>query len=127
MLARYQMVRGKRRPGDPLPEGKRVDIRKHTKHVLAPEPPDVEALLEDPSDPARVERFRRAYRKLVAARYRSDPTPFDALAEAARQGDVYLGCACPTKRQPDVAHCHSVLALAFMADHYPDLEVRFPR
>ncbi len=120
------MVRGKRLPGDPLPDGKRVDIRKHTRHVLAPEPAEVETLLADPSDPVRLAHFRQAYRSLIAARYRNDAGPFDSLAQAARRGDVYLGCSCPTKRQPDVDHCHTVLALTFMAEHYPEVEVRFP-
>ena len=51
---------------------------------------------------------------------------FDELAELARNNDVYLGCNCPTQRQPDVRHCHTVLALAFLRQHYPDLDVRFP-
>jgi len=120
------MVRGKRPAGDPLPDGKRIDIRKHTKHVLAPTADAVEALLEDPADSARVKQFRESYQKLIMTRFRHDRVPFDALADAARDGDVYLGCACPTKRQPNVAHCHTVLALRFMHKHYPDLDIRFP-
>jgi hypothetical protein len=120
------MVRGGRPAGDPLPVGTRIDIRKHTKHVLAPRPEDVEALLENPTASASLKRFREAYRHLIAERYREDQIPFNSLAEIARAGDVYLGCSCPTKRQTNVAHCHTVLALRFMQKHYPDLDVRFP-
>ena len=47
--------------------------------------------------------FARRYRQLLADRFEVDRAPFDALAEAARQRDVFLGCSCPTARQPDVA------------------------
>ena len=40
--------------------------------------------------------------------------------------DVLLGCSCPTKKQPDVNRRHTVQALAFMVERYPDLDVRFP-
>ena len=46
--------------------------------------------------------------------------------ELARRHDVYLGCNCPTARQPDVLRCHTVLALAFLRERYPDLSVRLP-
>ena len=36
MLARYQMLRGARPPGDPLLDGIRQDTRKHTRHFLRP-------------------------------------------------------------------------------------------
>ena len=45
MLGRYQIVRGKRSPDDPLPEGSRQDTRKHTRHVLRPNSEQVVAYL----------------------------------------------------------------------------------
>jgi hypothetical protein len=125
MLARYQIVRGKRPSGDPLPKGRRVDTRKHTRHVLRPEAEQVAQLFEDPSA-AAFSRFREAYRATIAARFAHDRAPFDALARQAQNEDVYLGCSCPTQKNPDVNRCHTVLALHFMHEHYPKLRVVFP-
>jgi hypothetical protein len=124
MLARYSMVRGM--PAAELPEGTRQDTRMHTRHVLRPERAMVERLLEDPADAAEWKRFAEQYRALLAARFAEDRAPFDALAELARNGDVWLGCSCPTAKNPDVRHCHTALALAFMHARYPDLDVRMP-
>lgn len=124
MLARYRIVRGRRDPGEPLPSGAREDTRKHTRHVLRPEPALVAALLRDID--AGWPAFRREYLALLARRYESDPAPFAQLAERARRGDVYLGCNCPTARQPDVRRCHTVLALTFMKERFPDLHVVAP-
>jgi hypothetical protein len=123
MLSRYQIVRG--RPASELPRGKRLDIRKHVKHVLSPEPEAVEAFLTR-GTAAAFATFARAYRSLLTARFEASRAPFDALAEAARQKDVYLGCNCPTAKNPDVLRCHTVLALQFMHAHYPALDVRLP-
>src|SRR4051812_8710514 len=112
MLARYQIVRGKRAADDPLPNGHRMDTRKHTQHVLRPETANVEALLADPS-PAAFRAFARAYQALLEQRFQADRAPFDALAAEARTTDVYLGCSCPTSKNPSVLHCHTVLALRF--------------
>jgi hypothetical protein len=92
--------------------------------VLRPSPELVAKVLSDVDGewPA----YRVAYRKLLEARFAEDPAPFVELAERARRGDVHLGCNCPTARQPDVNRCHTVLALAFMKDQFPDLDVRFP-
>ena len=49
--------------------------------------------------------------------------PFDGLA---RRPDVYLGCSCPTKTNPDVRRCHTWLALEFIRERCPELDVRFP-
>lgn len=125
MLARYHISRGARRPDDPLPVGIRQDTRKHTRHVLRPTEPLVVALLEDSSAEAAA-RFAKGYRALLEQRFATERVRFDELAELARSNDVYLGCNCPTRRQPDVGRCHTVLALAFLRDHYPDLDVRFP-
>jgi hypothetical protein len=69
---------------------------------------------------ARVHRDR----ELLAARFADDRTPFDELAELARDNDVWLGCSCPTAKQPDVRRCHTTLALTFMKQHYRDLDVQ---
>ena len=125
MLARYRIVRGKRPAGDPLPEGKRIDTRKHRGHLLSPEPAAVQALLADPSD-AAFGRFKRAYEALLEKRFARNRPAFDELARSAQDADVYLGCNCPTRRIPDVRRCHTVLALHFMKRKYPKLDVRLP-
>lgn len=126
MLARYQMLRGKRPEGDPLPEGLRMDTRKHTKHVLRPEASEVERFLRDVND-ASFARFAKAYQTLLEKRFKQERARFDAIFEAASQGDVYLGCSCPTAHNPRVEHCHTVLALRFMHEKYPKLRVVFPK
>lgn len=126
MLSRYRIIRGRRPPDDPLPEGVRIDIRKHTRHFLRPEPQRVEELLRTPGDDEVWEAFRAAYVDLLERRFADDPGPFEALVEQARQGDVFLGCSCPTKRQPDVHRCHTVLALRFIREHFADLVVVEP-
>jgi hypothetical protein len=123
MLARYTIKRGA--PASTLPHGVRQDTRKHTKHVLRPEPEMVERFLAAPSD-AAFESFARGYRALLEQRFQTDRTPFDELAELARDNDVWLGCNCPTRKNPDVRHCHTTLALEFMKKRYPDLDVRMP-
>lgn len=125
MLARYQIVRGKRPAADPLPPGRRVDTRKHTRHCLRPESAQVENLFQDMSA-AGFARFAESYRATLEARLARDRSPFDALAEQAQREDVYLGCSCPTQKNPDVKRCHTVLALRFMRAHYPKLKVVFP-
>ena len=106
-----------------LPEGVRQDTRKHTRHILRPEADDVIAFLD-----GRMEwpTFAVRYRKTLERRYASDSDPFDVLATLARKEDVYLGCSCPTRKNPDVRRCHTWLALEFMGERYPDLDVRFP-
>jgi len=126
MLARYQIVRGKRSPDNPLPEGVRIDVRKHTRHVLRPEADAVGAFLARPTD-VEFENFIRRYQATLEARFRADRVPFDELASAAEHGDVYLGCNCPTKTNPDVGHCHTTAALRFMKTKYPRLRVRIPK
>jgi hypothetical protein len=85
----------------------------------------VEALLTNPSEQG-FRQFRSAYLELLARRFRSERTRFDELARLARADHVYLGCNCPTAKQPDVRRCHTSLALGFLRQHYPDLEVRLP-
>jgi hypothetical protein len=125
MLGRYRMVRGARPPGDPLPAGIRQDTRKHTRHCLRPSAEIVTRFLRQP-DAAGFVVFRTAYLELLEARFRADRSPFDALVELARESDVFIGCNCPTGNQPDVRHCHTVLALGFLTKHYPGLPVRWP-
>ena len=125
MLARYQIVRGKRPPNNPLPKGKRIDIRKHTSHVLHPDAKLVVEFLKQP-DAAAWRRYTVAYLAELERRFAADRTAFDALAEEARAGDVYVGCNCPTKKNPNVKQCHTYLALGFMKKKYPKLEVVFP-
>jgi hypothetical protein len=125
MLARYQIVRGKRDPSNPLPDGQRLDVRKHTHHVLSPNAGSVLAYLEDPSD-EHFERFAAEYEMLLEKRFAAERPRFDALASAAREGDVYVGCSCPTRKNPNVKHCHTVLALRFMRAKYPRLKVVLP-
>jgi hypothetical protein len=123
VLTRYQIVRG--RPLSELPQGKRVDIRKHVKHVLSPEPAAVDAFLARGTEEAH-QAFASAYRALLTARFHASRKPFDALAELARHHDVYLGCNCPTAKNPDVLRCHTVLALHFLHARYPTLDIRYP-
>lgn len=125
MLARYRIVRGARPADDPLPAGVRQDTRKHTRHVLRPEAEQVARLLADPSE-ASFERFRAAYLAALERRYRQDRKPFDALCELARTADVFIGCNCPTRQQPDVRRCHTYLALSFLSERYPELDVQLP-
>jgi hypothetical protein len=126
MLARYRIIRGKRPPGDRLPEGTRIDVRKHRDHALSPRGASVEAFLEDPTEEA-ARRFAAGYSALLEQRFAECRAPFDELAEAARGGDVYIGCNCPTRKNPDISRCHTVLALRFMKRKYPTLRVVLPR
>ncbi len=123
MLARYQMKRGA--PRADLPQGIRHDARKHTRHVLAPTRELVEAHLSEPGDLAW-QAFRQGYLAILRRRFEADRDRFDALADLALGDDVFIGCSCPTKKNPDVRHCHTWLALEFMREIYPDLEVVFP-
>jgi hypothetical protein len=125
MLARYQIVRGKRSPDQPLPAGRRIDTRKHTRHFLRPEAAAV-ALLLASNDEASYARFAQTYEATLAERFAAQRASFDALADQARSGDVYLGCSCPSRANPDVQRCHTVLALRFMQTHYRGLKVIFP-
>ena len=124
MITRYQIVRGA--PAAALPKGVRQDTRKHTRHPLRPSVAMVAAYLAAPGSTAW-RRLAREYRALIAARFAADRAPFDALAELARTQDVHLGCNCPTRLNPSVERCHTWLALEFLRERYPDLDVRMPR
>lgn len=125
MLARYRIHRGKRPPDDPLPDGVRQDTRKHTRHPLRPTPEIVAAFLSDQSAEGW-KRFKSAYNDVLVKRFKQDSSAFDDLAELATNENVYLGCSCPSRANPDVKHCHTYLALQFMRRHYPDLKVTLP-
>ena len=125
MLARYQMVRGKRSPDDPLPDGLRLDTRRHTRHFLRPEGDLVDTYLENPTDAAWAV-FSDRYRATLEKRFARSAAEFDALAVRAGNEDIYIGCSCPTRKNPDVRHCHTLLALEFMKGRYKNLEVVFP-
>ena len=129
MLGRYRIARGQ--PLSALParvrKGVRIDTRKHTNSFLRPTAAMVEAMLSGPPEghERRFRTFARDYRRLLAERFREDRAPFDELHRLALEQDVFLGCNCPTARQPDVRHCHTSLALEYLARKYPDLDVRF--
>jgi hypothetical protein len=110
MLGRYTIVRGAKSAS--LPRGVRQDTRKHTHHCLRPTAEMVARVLADDATAADWRTFAHDYREL--------------LAELARGQNVWLGCNCPTAKQPDVKRCHTSLALAFMKRHYRDLEIREP-
>ena len=125
MLSRYTIYR--RRPHDagPLPQGVRQDTRHRTSHILRPTQAMVETYLAEPTTQAFTQ-FSSAYHKLLADRWKQDQAAFENLAELARHEDVYLGCSCPTKKNPNVRHCHTWMALEFMAKKFSDVEVIFP-
>src|SRR4029453_8181950 len=114
MRARFSMVRGA--PASKLPKGTRQDTRKHTRHVLRPEAEMVLSALGHGDAAWRT--FARDYRALLDARFKKDRTSFDELAELARNGDVYLGCSRPTKKNPDVRRCHTALAHRFSGEKH---------
>src|SRR5690606_785300 len=98
MLARYSIVRGAKAAN--LPDGERQDTRKHTKHVLRPTPELVEQVLGAHAGERAWAEYPVKYRALLEQRFTADRGPFDHLANVARFHDVYLGCNCPTKKQP---------------------------
>src|SRR5689334_11186049 len=97
MLSRYQIKRGASVGSLPreVREGIRQDCRKHTRHVLRPSAEVVEAFLADPKS-VNWTRFAKEYRATLAKRFREDSGAFDALAESAREQNVFIGCSCPT-------------------------------
>lgn len=124
MLARYTIVRGARE--GTLPRGIRQDTRKHTRHFLRPTPELVTRVFASDGGEAAWAAYAADYRALLEARALEDQAPFDRLATFARWHDVFLGCSCPSSNNPDVLRCHTVLALRFMKERYPDLDVRLP-
>lgn len=123
MLSRYKMYRGERPETDSLPDGIRQDTRKHTRHCIAPDKEMVVKILENPSDDARWEKFSRQYTALLESRFANRRAEFDAIAKSAESSDVYFGCSCPTAKNPNPLHCHTVLALQFMKKKYAKIRV----
>ena len=123
MLARYQITRGKT---SVLAEGvARRDIRAHRKTLLSPTSAMVKEYLKSPTD-AGWKDFETQYNKILVQRFKTRRQEFDTLAEVARNEPLYIGCNCPTKQNPDVNRCHTVMALKFLKKNYPGLEVVFP-
>lgn len=125
MLTRYKIYRGKRPPSDPLPNGIRQDTRWRARHPLRPTEEMVTEYLAAPSEKAW-RTLRTAYFGLLERRFREDRTRFDELARFAQEEDVFLGCSCPTKKNPRMDRCHTYLALQFMKRKYPRLCVELP-
>ncbi len=125
MLSRYTIYR--RQPADagPLPKGIRQDTRFRTRHILRPTEEIVEAYLADPTD-AAWRTFRKRYLAALDERFRQDRAPFDDLTRLAEGNDVFLGCSCPTRKNPVHGRCHIFVALEFMRKKYPRLEVVIP-
>ena len=97
----------------------------HTQHILRPSEEIVKAYLAEPTVQAW-KKFAAQYLRMLKKRFNENRISFDKLAQLAEREDVYLGCSCPTAKNPDVNHCHTVLALRFMQERYSDLTVRFP-
>jgi uncharacterized protein YeaO (DUF488 family) len=127
-LARYQIERGAKLSSLPreVREGVRQDTRKHTRHVLRPPAELVTEFLAAPNAAGAWTRLAEKYRATLEQRFKSERGKFDELAETAQEQDVFLGCSCPTTKNPSVKHCHTWLALEFMHEKYPNLKVRFP-
>ncbi len=125
MLARYTMRRGKRQNGEPLPQGIRQDTRHRTRHLLRPTREMVEAYLASPTEQSWT-IFRKAYLASLEERFQCNRQQFDQLTMLAMENDVFLGCNCPTKKNPDVYKCHTLLALRFMKEKSPGLDVVYP-
>lgn len=124
MLTRYSIVRGA--PASSLPRGIRQDTRKHTRHFLRPTKEIVEAVFASAGDDDAWAAYAVQYRALLDQRFSERRAEFDQLATFARWHDVFIGCSCPSSKNPDVMRCHTVLALQFMKERYPDLDVRLP-
>jgi uncharacterized protein YeaO (DUF488 family) len=127
VLARYRIERGKALADMPraVREGRREDTRKHTRHCLRPSA-ELVARVDADSSKREWAAFARAYRALLQERAERDPRPFDELYERAKRGDVFIGCSCPSAKNPDVMRCHTVAALRFMRERYRDLRVALP-
>ena len=125
MLSRYTMYRRRPQDAPPLPDGIRKDTRYNTRHILRPTQEIVEAYLANPTD-AAWKKFRRAYLALLSERFHADRVPFEELAKLAIENDVYLGCNCPTKKNPVVGRCHTYLALEFMSGEFRNVKIVLP-
>ena len=125
MLSRYTIYRRRPKDAGPLPNGIRQDTRYRSNHVLRPTKEIVDTYLSNPTD-AAWRQFKKDYLTLLQKRFREDREPFDELAELAAENDVYLGCNCPTKKNPVPGRCHTYAALEFMNKKYQNLDVVIP-
>ena len=126
MLGRYRIIRGKRPANDARPKGICQDCRAHTRHCLRPDKVAVNRYLADPS-PQSWRQFRAAYLAQLKQRFQTDRAPFDELADLAMREDVFIGCNCPTRKNPDLRRCHTILALQFMRNKYRRLQIELPQ
>ncbi|MBK7092877.1 MAG: hypothetical protein IPH59_14355 [bacterium] len=128
MLARYQIPPRfhKIPPGDPALKGTRLDTRKNHNYVFCPTPEMVEAYFNDMT-PKGWKLFTKNYRRLLQERFETRREEFDKWATVAAESDLFLGCSCPTERNPNLEQCHTWLALEFMQKKYPKLKIEFPR
>lgn len=124
MLGRYTIVRGATRAS--YPAGIRQDTRKHTRHFLAPTPELVAEVFANRRSATAWDAYADRYRALIDARYTADPARFRLLATMARWHDVWLGCSCPSSKNPDVMRCHTVIALRFMKERFPSIAILLP-
>jgi hypothetical protein len=122
MLGRFQLKRGVAYPKAKGAQFK--DTRKHTSHVLAPPTPLVKAYFQSPTLEAW-QKFQTGYLQALRERFRKTPERFEELRELATSGDYYLGCNCPTTKNPFPCRCHTIVAIEFLKELYPDLEVDF--
>ena len=125
ILGRYTMRQFPDENVGPPPVGIHKDTRKHQNHCLSPTPEMVKKYLSDPTAGAWT-IFRSSYLELLEKHFAERKSEFDELANLAMKDDVYIGCSCPTKNNPSVYHCHTVLALQFMKEIYPQLTVVMP-
>ena len=93
-----------------------------TSHCLRPTAKIVNEYLKHVSE-AAWSKYTKQYLPIVQARFEKDRRPFDKLAAMATARDVFLGCYCPTEKNPHPEHCHTYLALLFMKEKYPDLKI----
>lgn len=122
MLGRFQI---KRKVAFPRASGSVFkDSRKHTSHVFAPAKELVISYLRNPTLESW-QTFQREYIRILRERLLSMPEKFEGIHRHAESGNYYIGCNCPTRTNPFLCRCHTVLALEFMKETYPDLEVDF--
>lgn len=124
MIGRYTILRGA--PKASFPAGVRQDTRKHTQHFLAPTPEMVAAVFGARGSARAWGSYAEAYRALLESRYAADPKRFALLATMSKWHDVWLGCSCPSSKNPDVGRCHTILALRFLKQRFPEIDVVLP-
>jgi len=125
MLSRYTIYRRRPKDAPPLPDGIRQDSRWRTRHILRPTQEMVDDYLANPNDEAWL-RFKDEYLELLKTRQLEEPERFVELASLSSGNSVFIGCSCPTAKQPMIERCHTWLALEFIRQNYPEAKVRFP-